>query len=63
MVCHRFATQRRLSEMKQFFSEKPEAGAGEMFRKIALETVENNIKFISTYSSDIKSWLTSNTKP
>jgi hypothetical protein len=32
--------------MKEFFAAKPEAGAGESSRKIAIETVENNIKFI-----------------
>jgi hypothetical protein len=32
--------------MKDFFAAKPDAGAGESSRKIAIETVENNIKFI-----------------
>jgi hypothetical protein len=49
--------------MKDFFASRPESGAGENYRKIALETVENNIKFIQNYSFDIQAWLTTNTQP
>ena len=52
-----FATPRRLQEMKQFFEEYPEAGAGEQYRKIALETVENNIKFKESHAKEIYNWL------
>ena len=34
-----FATELRLKEMKDFFEANPEAGAGENYRKIAIETV------------------------
>ena len=49
--------------MKDFFDRRPESGAGENYRKIALETVENNIKFIQNYSHDIQAWLATNTQP
>jgi len=49
--------------MVQFYSENPEAGAGEMYRQIAIETVESNIKFLSAYSDEIGAWLKSHTKP
>ena len=53
----RFATPLRLKEMKDFFSAHPEAGAGENYRKIALETVEGNVKFVQQKLPDIKHWL------
>lgn len=59
----RFATELRLQEMKDFFASRPEAGAGTASRKIALEAVENNIKFIRNYSNDIQSWLNVNVRP
>ena len=59
----RFATELRLQEMKDFFASRPEAGAGAASRKIALEAVENNIKFIRNYSNDIQSWLNANVRP
>ena len=59
----RFATELRLQEMKDFFASRPEAGAGAASRKIALEAVENNIKFIRNYSNDIQSWLSANVRP
>ncbi len=49
--------------MKDFFASRPEAGAGAASRMIALEAVENNIKFIRNYSSDIQSWLNTNVRP
>ena len=52
-----FATLRRLQEMKQFFEEYPEAGAGENYRKIALETVKNNIIFVESKHGQIENWL------
>ncbi|QQP35719.1 Aminopeptidase, partial [Caligus rogercresseyi] len=42
-----FSTEERLQEIKDFFSKYPEAGAGENYRKIALENVKNNIQFIA----------------
>ena len=59
-ITERFTTQLRLEEMKLFFEKHPEAGAGQQYRKIALETVENNIKFLESHSKDIYSWLKDN---
>ena len=46
--------------MKEFFKKYPEAGAGEQNRKIALETVENNIRFRESHAKDIHNWLQNN---
>ena len=53
-----FATPRRLQEMKDFFEVYPEAGAGENYRKIAVETVKNNIIFVESKHDQIENWLT-----
>eukprot|EP00096_Caligus_rogercresseyi_P010039 TRINITY_DN3536_c0_g1_i1.p1 TRINITY_DN3536_c0_g1~~TRINITY_DN3536_c0_g1_i1.p1 ORF type:complete len:884 (-),score=271.03 TRINITY_DN3536_c0_g1_i1:95-2746(-) len=55
-----FSTEERLQEIKDFFSKYPEAGAGENYRKIALENVKNNIQFIAKHSEPIRSWLEEN---
>lgn len=52
-----FATETKLNEMKAFFEKYPEAGAGAMNRAKALETVQNNIKFLSRNSGPLESWL------
>ena len=57
-ITKKFATQQRLDEMKAFFTKYPDAGAGENYRKIALETVQNNIKFVQDNSDVIDQWLT-----
>lgn len=49
--------------MKDFFVAKPEAGAGEMSRKIALEAVENNVNFVRTNKDAIQDWLNANVQP
>ena len=46
--------------MKDFFEAKPEAGAGEMSRRISIEAVENNINFVKTNTEAIKDWLEAN---
>ena len=56
----RFASRLRLTEMRDFFDAHPEAGAGENYRKIALETVEGNVKFVQQKLPDIKQWLSKN---
>ncbi len=45
-ITDRFATEDRLREMEDFFSDYPEAGTGEQNRQIALETVEKNIRCV-----------------
>ena len=61
VITGRFSTPLRLDEMKEFFKKYPEAGAGEQYRKIALETVENNINFRESHAKEIYSWLQDNT--
>ena len=46
--------------MKAFFKKYPEAGAGAQNRKIALETVESNIRFRESHAKEIHSWLQNN---
>ena len=60
VLTSRFSTTLRLDEMKEFFKKYPEAGAGEQNRKIALETVENNIRFRESHAKDIHNWLQNN---
>lgn len=40
--------------MKAFFEKYPEAGAGASYRATALETVSNNIKWLSKYKEDVE---------
>lgn len=40
--------------MKAFFEKYPEAGAGASYRQIALETVSNNMKWLSKYKDDVE---------
>ena len=56
-ITERFASNLRLEEMTQFFQKYPEAGAGETYRKIALETVRNNIAFLENNVDTIDKWL------
>ena len=60
VLTNRFSTSLRLDEMKSFFKKYPDAGAGTQNRKIALETVENNIRFRESHSKDIHNWLQNN---
>lgn len=59
-VSKKFASQQRLDEMKEFFAKYPEAGAGEAYRKTALETLQNNIKFAAAQLENVQTWLKSN---
>ena len=56
-ITTRFTTKTRLEEIQAFFAKYPEAGAGALSRKQALETVSNNIKWLEHNKSSIKSWL------
>ncbi|XP_053702029.1 glutamyl aminopeptidase [Synchiropus splendidus] len=47
-------------KMENFFALTPNSGAGELSRKQGLETVNNNIDWISNNRDEIKSWLDSN---
>ncbi|XP_034826979.1 glutamyl aminopeptidase isoform X1 [Maniola hyperantus] len=52
-----FNTDQRLKEMEEFFARYPEAGAGESSRERALETVRNNIQWVTTHLSVVSTWL------
>lgn len=43
--------------MKEFFAKYPDAGAGARAREQALETVQNNIKWLSKNTDEIEQWL------
>ncbi|KAM9777325.1 glutamyl aminopeptidase [Neosynchiropus ocellatus] len=47
-------------KMENFFALTPDSGAGELARKQGLETVNNNIDWISNNRDEIKRWLDSN---
>uniref|UniRef100_V5GPU2 Glutamyl aminopeptidase n=1 Tax=Anoplophora glabripennis TaxID=217634 RepID=V5GPU2_ANOGL len=52
-----FATQERLTEMQEFFALYPDAGAGTANRAKALETVENNIRWLASYKTTVETWI------
>lgn len=52
-----FTTQVKLDEMKTFFKQNPEAGAGADSRAKALETVSWNIKWLSRSAPIINKWF------
>lgn len=58
-ITKKFASQQKLEEMKTFFEKYPEAGAGEAYRKTALERTQNNINFVLAQSDTIRDWLKS----
>lgn len=47
-------------QMENFFKLTPDAGAGEMPRQQALETVKNNIEWTNRNQAEIAAWLESN---
>jgi glutamyl aminopeptidase len=56
-ITSRFSTQAKLNEIKAFFAEYPEAGAGATARIQALEAVDNNIKWLAKNQKPIGDWL------
>ncbi|OAD57202.1 Glutamyl aminopeptidase [Eufriesea mexicana] len=56
-ITRTFATETKLNEMKVFFEKYPDAGAGAMNRAKALETVSDNIKWLSINRESLESWL------
>lgn len=46
--------------MNSFFAKYPDAGAGARAREQALETVQNNIKWLNVNKPDLESWLVEN---
>nr|QBI71869.1 aminopeptidase A isoform X2 [Plutella xylostella] len=52
-----FDTEVKLQEMESFFSQYPEAGAGEAARRRALETLRGNIRWRETHEPTVTQWL------
>ncbi|XP_020555308.1 glutamyl aminopeptidase isoform X2 [Oryzias latipes] len=50
----------QLWKMEHFFNLTPDAGAGQMPRQQALETVRNNIEWLNRNREEIASWLQKN---
>lgn len=57
-----YNTDLQLWKMEHFFKLTPNAGAGEMPRQQALETVKNNIEWMRRNQDEIKLWLDNNVK-
>ncbi|XP_076831506.1 glutamyl aminopeptidase isoform X2 [Brachyhypopomus gauderio] len=55
-----YNTELQLWKMKNFFALHPNAGAGEMPRKQALETARNNMEWVRRNREEIQLWLDSN---
>ncbi|XP_010890698.1 glutamyl aminopeptidase [Esox lucius] len=55
-----YNTEPQLWQMEHFFKLNPNAGAGEMPRQQALETVKNNIEWVRRNKAEISLWLGSN---
>ncbi|KAI3368051.1 hypothetical protein L3Q82_026874, partial [Scortum barcoo] len=55
-----YNTELQLWKMEHFFSQTPDAGAGEMPRQQALERVKNNIEWIRMNENEISVWLKNN---
>ncbi|KAL0968988.1 hypothetical protein UPYG_G00220880 [Umbra pygmaea] len=55
-----YNTELQLWQMEHFFKLNPNAGAGEMPRQQALETVKNNIEWVRRNKEEISLWLESN---
>ncbi|KAM9355971.1 glutamyl aminopeptidase [Pholidichthys leucotaenia] len=59
-ITTKYNTELQLMKMENFFSQTPDAGAGEMPRQQALETVRNNIEWMKRNEKEIAQWLESN---
>ncbi|XP_023019123.2 aminopeptidase A isoform X2 [Leptinotarsa decemlineata] len=57
-ITGRFASDEKITEMKAFFEKYPNAGAGKASRAKALETVQNNIRWLSRYRTVVENWVT-----
>uniref|UniRef100_A0A8D8TSY1 Aminopeptidase n=2 Tax=Cacopsylla melanoneura TaxID=428564 RepID=A0A8D8TSY1_9HEMI len=59
-VCGKFKTEARLKEVQNFFTKNPNAGAGAAGRKQAVETIQNNIKWVAKHGKPLAEWLKDN---
>lgn len=55
-----YSSNLQLWKMEHFFALHPNAGAGEMPRKQALETVKNNIEWVERNRDEVRVWLENN---
>ncbi|XP_063969459.1 glutamyl aminopeptidase-like [Lytechinus pictus] len=55
-----YSTELSLQEMKDFFEEYPEGGAGSRGRQQALERVQGNINWVETNADVVHQWLQEN---
>ncbi|GFR93955.1 glutamyl aminopeptidase [Elysia marginata] len=55
-----YNTEFKLQEVKDLFEQFPEAGAGERYRKMALESIEKNIYWMKNFRSVVLNWLKTN---
>lgn len=55
-----YNTEFKLQEVKDLFARFPEAGAGERYRKMALESIEKNIYWMQNFRPVVISWLKAN---
>ncbi|KAK4883200.1 hypothetical protein RN001_006519 [Aquatica leii] len=53
-----FTTKTKLNEIKAFFEENPNAGAGQVARQEALANVNNNIQWVQIFYDFTKNWGT-----
>lgn len=44
-------------QLLAFFKKYPEAGAGELARKRALEIIDHNIKWLSANKKIVQNWI------
>lgn len=59
-ISRTYNTDLLLWKMEHFFAKTPDAGAGEMPRKQALETTRNNIEWMKQNREEIRMWLEDN---
>ena len=59
-VTEGFTTEYQLNQVKTFFSANPEAGAGARARKQAVESIEDNIKWLDNHYHSIANWIEAN---
>ncbi|XP_014676853.1 PREDICTED: glutamyl aminopeptidase-like [Priapulus caudatus] len=57
IVTASFTTDFHLQQMLDFYAQHPDAGAGELPRRQALETVQGNIAWLQRNEADIIDWL------
>ncbi|RZC34917.1 glutamyl aminopeptidase [Asbolus verrucosus] len=59
-ITSRFLANVKIDEMQHFFAKHADAGAGAAARRQALETVANNVKWLSKYKKTVEDWIAEN---